>query len=57
MMLCWENKYGVCFMIEIPWCIRFFGLNIFSPVISLMLRNHRGVPTLGVVFCKLEKGF
>ena len=35
-------------MTEIPWCIRFFGLNIFSPVMSLMLRSPRGPSSVEV---------
>ena len=57
MMLCWGNKFGVCFMIEIPWYIRCFGLNIFNPVTYLMLKNPRRVLLLGVAFCKLEREF
>ena len=56
MMQCWVSKFGVCFMKEILWFIRYFGLNIFSPGISLMLKNHLDVPLLGGVFCKLERG-
>ena len=57
MMQCWVSKFGVCFMKEILWFIRYFGLNIFSPGISLMLKNHLDVPLLGGVFCKLERGY
>jgi len=35
-------------MTEIPWCIRFSGLNIFSPVMSLMLRSPRGPSSVEV---------
>ena len=56
MMQCWESKFGVCFIKGILWSIRYFGVNIFSSAISLMLRNHLDVPLLGRAFCKPERG-